>query len=391
MISLDEAQARLLALGGLLPVEESLIGDAVGRWAAADIVAKRTQPASNLSAMDGYAVAHSSLPGPWTVIGESAAGNPFRRKVNSGEAIRIFTGAAVASGTDCIIIQEDIARIGDVISIDKSLMIRERQHVRAAGSDFATGQIIVASGTRLTPARIALAVMGGHGTVPVRRRARVAIISTGNELVPPGTDAGEDRLPSSNAVMLAALLANLPCDVRDLGILPDDLDQLTAAIAAADADIIVTSGGASVGDHDLVRPALIAAGATIDFWKIAMRPGKPLMAGKLGDRICLGLPGNPVSAYVTALLFLLPLIRSMSGSLEPLPRRKSAILCGALPATGPRTDHVRASVIGTFVEPTGPNDSAAMVGLASADVLIVRPANSAPAQDGDQVDYIELA
>jgi molybdopterin molybdotransferase len=391
MISLDEAQARLLALGGLLPIESVDVRDAVGRWAAADIVAKRTQPTRDLSAMDGYAVAHSDVPGPWQVIGESAAGNPFRDSIRSGQAVRIFTGAALPVGTNCIIIQEDVVRNEDIISIDPSLAIREKQHVRAAGSDFQAGQIIVASGALLTPARIALAIMGGHGTLLVRRRARVAIISTGDELVPPGGDAGEDRLPSSNAIMLAAILSDLPCDVHDMGIIPDDLGQLTTAINAADADIIITSGGASVGDHDLVRPALLAAGATIDFWKIAMRPGKPLMAGKLGKCVSLGLPGNPVSAYVTALLFLKPLIRSISGSLETLPTRKAGILRGSLPATGPRTDHVRATISGTFVEPTGPNDSAALVGLANADALIVRLANSPVAQDGDQIDYIELA
>jgi molybdopterin molybdotransferase len=391
MISLDEAQARLLALGGLLPVESVDVRDAVDRWAAADIVAKRTQPTRDLSAMDGYAVAHSDVPGPWQVIGESAAGNPFSGSIRSGQAVRIFTGAALPAGAGCVVIQEDVVRNEDIISIDPSLAIREKQHVRAAGSDFQAGQIIVASGAYLTPARIALAIMGGHATLLVRRRARVEIISTGDELVPPGADAGDDRLPSSNAIMLAAMLRDLPCDVHDMGIIPDDLGQLTTAISAADADIIVTSGGASVGDHDLVRPALLAAGATIDFWKIAMRPGKPLMAGELGDCICLGLPGNPVSAYVTALLFLKPLIRSISGSLEPLPTRKAGILRGSLPATGPRTDHVRATISGTFVEPTGPNDSAALVGLASADALIVRPANSPLSQDGDQIDYIELA
>jgi molybdopterin molybdotransferase len=219
----------------------------------------------------------------------------------------------------------------------------------------------------------------------------VAIISTGDELVPPGSDAGTDRLPSSNAIMLTALLGPLPCDVIDLGIVHDDLEQLTKAIQNADADIIVTSGGASVGDHDLVRPALLAAGATIDFWKIAMRPGKPLMAGKLGQRVCLGLPGNPVSAYVSALLFLIPLIKAMSGASETLPKRKVALLSGGLPAPGPRTDHVRAKIDGAHVQPTGPNDSAAMAGLADADVLIVRLANSTAAQNGDQIEYIELA
>lgn len=391
MISLEEAQLRLFALGELLPVETVDAHIAAGRFAAADVVAKRTQPAHNLSAMDGYAITHSSLPGPWRVIGESAAGSPFQGALKSGEAVRIFTGSAMPDGADCVIIQEDIARTHDEISIEQSLMVREFQHVRAAGSDFVVGQILVRKGAELTPARIALAVIGGHGYLGVKRRVRVAIISTGNELVPPGTDAGADRLPSSNAVMLAAMLRNLPCDVQDLGIVPDNLDHLTRVIKGADADIIVTTGGASVGDYDLVRPALLAAHANIDFWKIAMRPGKPLMAGKLSKRVCLGLPGNPVSAYVTALLFLLPLIKAMSGASDPLPKRKTGILRGTLPATGERTDHIRAAVDGAFIKPTGPNDSAAMVGLAGADTLIVRSANSHPAQSGDQIEYIELA
>ena len=391
MISLEEAQARLFTLGELLPVETVAVQHASGRWAAADVIATRTQPACDLSAMDGYAIAHAALPGPWNVIGESAAGAPFRGTLASGEAVRIFTGAAIPDGANCVVIQEDITRHQDMISIIPSLVVSEAQHVRAAGSDFLSGKVLISKGSYLTPARIALAVIGGHGHIDVRRRVSVAIISTGDELVPPGADAGTDRLPSSNAVMLAAMLRGLPCDVQDLGIIPDDLDQLTRAIQNADADIIVTSGGASVGDHDLVRPALLAAGASIDFWKIAMRPGKPLMAGKLGKRVCLGLPGNPVSAYVTALLFLIPLIKAMSGASEPLPRRKAGILSGALPATGPRTDHIRAKLSGAHVRPTGPNDSAAMAGLANADALIVRLSDSPPAQSGDQIEYIDLA
>lgn len=391
MISLEVAQLRLFALGELLRVETVDVHSAAGRFAAADIIAKRTQPSHNLSAMDGYAITHSSLPGPWRVIGESAAGSPFQGALKSGEAVHIFTGSAMPDGADCVIIQEDIARTHDEISIEQSLMVREFQHVRAAGSDFVAGQILVGKGAELTPARIALAVIGGHGYLGVKRRVRVAIISTGDELVPPGTDTGADRLPSSNAVMLAAMLRNLPCDVQDLGIVPDNLDHLTRVIKSADADIIVTTGGASVGDYDLVRPALLAAHANIDFWKIAMRPGKPLMAGKLGKRVCLGLPGNPVSAYVTALLFLIPLIKAMSGASNPLPKRKTGILRGTLPETGERTDHIRAAVDGAFIKPTGPNDSAAMVGLAGADALIVRSANSHPAQSGDQIEYIDLA
>jgi molybdopterin molybdotransferase len=391
LIALNEAQARLISLGRAMPVETMPLIDAAGRWAAEDIIAKRTQPARDLSAMDGYAIAHADLPGPWRVIGESAAGRRFDGVVGKHEAVRIFTGAALPTGSDCIIIQEDVTRDGDMIAIEAALTVPPAQHVRRAGSDFVAGQLLIAAGDALTPARIALGASGGCGTLSVRARPVVAILSTGDELVPPGSDAGEDRLPSSNAVMIAAMLRDMPCDVIDMGIVPDTLDALVAAFQSAKADIIVTSGGASVGDHDLVRPALITAGASIDFWKIAMRPGKPLMAGKLGDSVVLGLPGNPVSAYVTALLFLKPLIAAMGGARDPLPERSTAILEGNLPETGPRTDHVRAILSGGTITPTGPNDSAAMLGLASANALIVRLPHSPATTTGDKIEYINAA
>jgi molybdopterin molybdotransferase len=243
----------------------------------------------------------------------------------------------------------------------------------------------------LTPARIALAAMGGHGRVPVRRRVRVALISTGNELVEPGEPLGEDQIPSSNAIMIAAMLRDFRCDIIRQGIVPDTLEALVIALRETQADIIVTTGGASVGDHDLVRPALIAAGATIDFWKVAMRPGKPLMAGRLGPSLVLGLPGNPVSAFATALLFLKPLVATLSGAADPLPKREPAILDGNLPPTGPRTDHVRASRLRGTVTPTGRNDSGALRSLAQSDALIVRPPNAPAAKSGDPVEIIFLA
>ncbi|MFM9852277.1 MAG: gephyrin-like molybdotransferase Glp [Sphingomonadaceae bacterium] len=391
MISLDDAQTRLLALGGVLPCETVPIAEAMGRWGAADVVALRTQPARDLSAMDGYAVAYDGHRTAWRVIGESAAGSPFRGEPKPGEAVRIFTGSALPDGTDTVIIQEDVQRDDSDIAIDQALTVARGQHVRAAGSDFAAGDCLIRTGERISPGRLALAASGGHGSLTVHARVRVAIISTGDELVPPGVEAGDDKLPSSNALMIAALIRDLPCIVTDLGIIPDSLTALTAAIAGAEADIIVTTGGASVGDHDLVRPALIAAGATIDFWKIAMRPGKPLMAGQLRNSVCLGLPGNPVSAFATAHLFLRPLIAAMSGSQSPLPPRSVASLGVALPATGPRTDHVRATVAGETVFPVGPNDSAALLGLANATALIIRPAQSPPASIGDKIEYISIA
>jgi molybdopterin molybdotransferase len=227
--------------------------------------------------------------------------------------------------------------------------------------------------------------------VHVRRRVRVAIISSGDELVVPGTNADDDHIPATNALMIAAMLDGWPVEINDIGIVADTLDALTEALKiAATADIIVTSGGASVGDHDLVRPALMAAGASLDFWKVAMRPGKPLMAGQLGDSLVLGLPGNPVSAFVTAILFLKPAIAALSGANETLPRVGTAMLGAPMPAVGTRTDHIRANLSENRLFPTGIDDSAILKGLANADALIVREAGAQAANAGDFAKFIPL-
>jgi molybdopterin molybdotransferase len=329
----------------------------------------------------------------WDVVGESSAGSPYRGSIMAGQAVRIFTGAALPTGADRVIMQEDAARDGNVISATSANRIEPGHHVRRSGSDFRSGDTLIEAGERLTPARIALAVSGGHAELPVRRRVQVEVLSTGNELVAPGEDAGDDLLPESNALMVGLMLRDFRCSVVSPGIIPDDLELLTGAIRQANesADVIVTTGGASVGDHDLVRPALEACGATLDFWKVAMRPGKPMFAGKLGRSIILGLPGNPVSAYVTAELFLKPLIAALGGATTPSPRRELAILHGDLPAVGPRTDHVRAVRNLGLVVPVGVNDSAALRALAKADTLIVRPAHSAPAKSGDTIEIILLS
>jgi molybdopterin molybdotransferase len=392
MIGVEEAQARIIALHAPVSMEAAPILDAVGRWTSAAIVAKRTQPAHDLSAMDGYAIRFADAAGPWKVIGESAAGVPFTGEVGPSEATRIFTGAALPAGTDTVVIQENISRDGDRISLSDNGPKSLGDHVRKAGSDFTTGTTLIEPGKLLTPARIALAVMGGYGTVPVRRRLRVAVISTGSELVPAGTETGPDRLPSSNAPMLAALLRNLPVDVIDLGIIEDDLTALTEAFTASKTcDIVVSTGGASVGDHDLVRPALNAAGANLDFWKVAMRPGKPLMAGRLEDTVVLGLPGNPVSALVTAILFLRPLVAHLSGSSTPLPQRIGVRMGEPLPAVGPRTDFVRAHWQDGSLVPTFPGDSGMVYPLAGADALVIRPAGSPELAAGSTVEAILLA
>lgn len=392
MIAPGEAQARILALGTPVAVEIVALPDAANRWSARDVVAGRTQPVRDLSAMDGYAIRFADIPGPWRVIGESAAGSPFDGAIGAGEAARIFTGAAVPRGADTIVIQENVMREGDTLTLTASGPPHAGAHIRRAGSDFTSGARLIAAGDPLSAVALALAVMGGHARLDVHRRVRIALCSTGDELVLPGVDAGENRLPNSNAPMLAAMLGTLPVEIVDLGIVPDDRDALAAAfMRAADCDILVTSGGASVGDHDLVRPVLLDLGARLDFWKVAMRPGKPLMAGTFDRTIVLGLPGNPVSAFVTATLFLLPLVRHLSGALNPLPHSLPARCNAALPAVGPRTDFVRARWDDGALAPLPSVDSGVLSSLARADALIVRPAGSDALLAGTVVEALLLA
>lgn len=390
LLPVAEAQARLLALGERLPVEELPVSACSGRWLARDLHALRDQPWADLSAMDGYAISSAEWPGPWRIAIESTAGAALPPALAAGESCRIFTGAPLPPGADAILIQENAElREGLLYPIGDALA--PGRHVRATATDFAVNQLLLPAGTALGPAQIALAVLGGHGSLPVGSRPTVALISTGNELVPPGAPTPPGRLPSSNAPMLAAMLSAVGAEVIDLGIIPDDLEALTRALKeAAKADIILSTGGASVGDHDLVRPAFAAAGGSLDFWKIRMRPGKPLMAGKLGGSIFLGLPGNPVSAFVTATLFLLPLVRHMAGAADPLPRFATASLAAPLPATGERDDYLRAFHTADGLVSVTSQDSAATAALAQAQCLIVRPADSPAAAAGDQVTILPL-
>ncbi|BAV64178.1 molybdopterin molybdotransferase MoeA [Sphingobium cloacae] len=388
LLPVPEAQARLLALAGPLSVEEIAAAACAGRWLALNVTSRRDQPWADLSSMDGYAVRAAEWPGPWRVTDISSAGGALPAPLARGTACRIFTGAPVPVGADAILIQEHAALTGDTLrGEDKPLT--QGQHVRPAASDFRAGETLLAAGSQLNAARIALAVLAGHGVLPVRRRPIVALLSTGNELVAPGAPTPPGRLPSSNAPMLAAMLAAVPCDIIDLGIVPDDLPALTQAfIKAGEADIIVSTGGASVGDHDLVRAAFTEAGGSLDFWKIRMRPGKPLMAGKLGDSVFLGLPGNPVSAHVTAMLFLLPLVRHMGGAASPLPAITNAQLAIPLPGTGERDDYLRAFHGEDGIVSVTSQDSAAVAAMAQADCLIWRPAHSGAAGAGDIVKIL---
>ncbi|HEX8387734.1 MAG TPA: molybdopterin molybdotransferase MoeA [Sphingomonas sp.] len=390
LLSVAEAQARLLALASPVTIERVPLAGAIGRWAAEDAYAGRTQPPAALSSMDGYAIRHTDMPGPWRVIGESAAGRPLARALGPGEAARIFTGAFVPDGADAVLIQEETARDGDALRLAGDGPPRPGANVRARGLDFATGDLLVRAGDRLTPARLALLAAGGQPVISVRRRVRVALAATGDEL---SHDVSTDpsKTPETNNLLLSALLADLPVDLLDLGILPDDQAVLRSAFAGIEADLLVTSGGASVGDHDLVRPALLAAGGAIDFWRVAVRPGKPLMAGRLRDAVVLGLPGNPVSAYVTALLFVRPLIARLAGAADPLPRTRTAVLGRDLPANGPRADHLRAAhdaegrVCAALVQ-----DSSMLRILADSDCLIVRPPHAPAARAGDSAEILPL-
>jgi molybdopterin molybdotransferase len=392
MISVAEAQARLLALAALLPPVELELVQAVRHYVHTPLTAMRTQPAADLSAMDGYAIAVEHFPGPWRVIGESAAGRPFDGAVQRGEAVRIFTGAIVPQNANCIIIQENAARNGETLRATADAIPLPGANIRRLGSDFRAGDEVLPKGAHVNAGAIAVAAMAGHGSIKVGGAPRIAIVATGDELVPVGAACSPAQIPCSNSLMLLAMLANLPCDVLDAGILRDDLAELERCLSALSekVDIIVTTGGASVGDHDLVQKALLNIGAQMDFWKVAMRPGKPLMAGKVGNAIVLGLPGNPSSAFVTAFLFLLPLIRHMAGCAAPLPAYFAAATTTDLPAGGVRAEYLRATVEGGHITPLMVQDSGLTHTLSQANALLIQSPDAPPRPKGTLVQYVRL-
>ncbi|TKD50127.1 molybdopterin molybdotransferase MoeA [Sphingomonas baiyangensis] len=385
MIAIDEALARLIALAPPIAREEAPLARAAGRWLADDVMALRTQPAHDLSAMDGYALRFADLDASLTVIGESAAGRPFPGRVEPGQAVRIFTGAAVPAGADTVLVQEEAAIDGTVLRLAGEGPGRAGRHIRRAGLDFHAGDTIVRTGERIGAARIGLAALAGLATLPVRRPVRVALFGTGDEI-----GAGPDALPDSNTPMLAAALRDLPVEIVARAVLPDDLHAIAAALGDTPADLIVTTGGASVGDHDLVRPAIEAAGGRIDFWKIAMRPGKPMLAGRIGDAMIVGLPGNPVAAFVTTHRFVRPLLAAMSGgSLALSPRRLP--LGAPLPANDRRADHLRGVIRDDRVFPAPTQDSSMLATLAASDCLILRAPFAPTAPAGESVEILDLA
>lgn len=392
LIALDEARSRLLALTDPRPAVSLPLVDTTGLTLAEPLIAGRNQPAANLSAMDGYAVRSPDLPGPWHVVGESAAGRPFAGTIGPGEAARISTGAMIPKGADCVVVQEDVARDGGRLTLTGTGPAAPGAHIRRAGHDFAAGEQLADTGSIIDARLIALAAMAGHGALGVHRAPRIAILSTGDELVPPGEALPSPaHIPASNGVMLASLLSALPCDLTVPPLLPDDRATIAAALEAqSQTDIILTTGGASVGDHDLIQPALADCGGTVDFWRIAMRPGKPVMVGRLGDAIVLGLPGNPVSAYVTATLLLLPLVRKMLGYQVLAPIISQALAGESFPATGSRQDFVRARWQDGRLIRLGNQDSGALLALHQAEALVVRAIGAPEAKPGDPIDYIAL-
>ncbi len=386
MLPLEEAQTRLLALAPDLPIERVDVPSTLGRYLTEPLKARRTQPAAHVSAMDGYAVLGPDLSGPWQVIGESAAGHPFTGSVLPGQAVRISTGALMPETADAVIVQEDVERRNDQLTLTGTPPNPPGKHIRRCGSDFGINSELLPAGTHIGPAQLALAIAAGHRHLAVCRMPRVAIIDSGDELAENPELCAPHQVPASNGAMLAALLDSLPCTVDRIGPVQDRVDLITEALhLASEADIVVTTGGASVGDHDLIRPAIEAWGGTLDFWKVAIKPGKPILVATRGQQVLLGLPGNPVSSHVTAFLFLLPLLRTALGAREPLPVPIHLPLAGPIKASGGRREFLRGRFAGQGVEVLTQQDSGALAAMAAAQVLIDRPANSDPAKPGDMV------
>ncbi len=396
LLPFDTALAQVLALGGALETETVPIGAGAGRWLAVEATAELTQPPADVSAMDGYGLRFEDLPGPVRVVGESAAGRPFAGTVAPGEAVRIFTGAYVPAGADCVMVQEEAELSGAMLGLAGEGPAGVGANIRRRGLDFDAGQVLAKAGDRLTPARMGLLAAAGLGMVQVHRRPKVALLSTGDELVPVGERPGPGQIIGSNALVISTLLAGFGADVQDLGIVPDRAEALARAIGEArGADLMVTIGGASVGEHDLVRPALLTAGAVIDFWRIALRPGKPMLAGRLPDGpLVVGLPGNPVSAFVCARLFLAPLLRRMGGSLAPHDVLSPAVTTVPLAANGPRRDFLRGVLgpgpDGPTITPFGRQDSSLLSVLAGADALLLRLEHAPAVPAGTSVSVLTL-
>jgi len=402
LISVAEALARVLASAREPLAEETVaLGEALGRTLARELRSLRTQPPFANSAMDGYAVRAADTavaPARLAVIGESAAGHAFSGRLAAGEAVRIFTGAPMPAGADAVAVQEEARREGAVVTLASA--VSPGENVRTLGFDFAAGEVMLAAGRRLTPRDVALAAAANHPNLTVRRRPRIAILATGDELAAPGAALGAAQIVASNNFAVAGIAAAAGGEPIDLGIAVDEPKALAQGLAlaqAAKADVLVTLGGASVGDYDLVRGALAEAGMELGFWRIAMRPGKPLIHGRLGAMRVLGLPGNPTSSTVCALLFLRPLLRALVGDAEAgADPGEPARLAVALGANGPREDYLRATLSrrddGVFLAaPVESQDSSLVKTLARAEALIVRAPHAPPAEAGEPCRVIRFA
>jgi molybdopterin molybdotransferase len=385
MISVDEALAHCLALAPKLPIETLPLRAALGRMMAQPVQAKLTQPPFDASAMDGYALGNLDAPF-YTVIGQAAAGHGFAQPLGHGQAVRIFTGAPVPAGTAAIAIQENVRTDGDKITLTAAA--QKGDHIRPRGQDFAQGDLLAPRLLR-APDLALLAAMN-IPEVQVYRRPSLAIITTGDELVPVGAQPNPDQIIASNAYAVAAIAQQAGADVRILPIARDTRDSLTYVFGLArGADVIVTIGGASVGDHDLVAPVAQELGLERAFWRIAMRPGKPLMAGRMMGAAMLGLPGNPVSAIVCAHLFLVPMLRAMQGQEVDI-HIKTARLGADLPANGPRAHYMRADLRGDTITAQPSQDSSRLRLFSQANALLIHPANAPALPKGAQVNYIAL-
>ena len=401
MALMPVADALDAALSGVtaLPEETVAIENAFHRTLARDITALRTQPPAAMSAMDGYAMRAAdatTIPSRLRLIGEAAAGRVFQHPIQAGETVRIFTGGVVPAGADAVVIQEDTAREGDHVIINE--VPRLGQHIRKAGLDFRQGDVYLTRGQRLSDRDLALAAAMNHPRLPVHRRPRIALLATGDELVMPGATPGDGEVVYSNGYALRVLARQEGGEVLDLGIARDTVEETSAAIRraqASEADLLITTGGASVGDHDVVKRSLESEGVDMAFWRIAMRPGKPMMHGRLGSMRVLGLPGNPVSSYVCAFLFMVPLIRALSGRTSIHHPLATASLGRDLPANDGRQDYLRASLEirsdgTTIATPLKLQDSSLLGYLSKAAALVIRPPFAPAARAGEPCSIVTL-
>lgn len=391
LLAVEDARARMLGEVTPLGAETVPLGDSLGRVLAEDVAAVRDQPPFTASAMDGYAVRTADAPGTLTLVGESAAGHGYEGALDAGQTVRIFTGAAVPAGADAVVIQEDVERDGEQVRVPEA---RSGAHMRPAGGDFRQGQALLTAGMRVDPWRLSLAASAGKAELAVGRRPKVAILSTGEEIVEAPATPGPFQIYDSGSPAIAAMIegwGGAPVRAKPVR---DDLDAVIQALQEADADLVVTIGGASVGDHDLVRAAAEAVGLSLKVASVAVRPGKPTFFGVLGDgRLLLGLPGNPASAFVCAELFLKPILAKMQGT-QAEPRMIEARLGEPLPANGPREHWMRArlEISGGAVTatPYRDQDSSLVTVFAQADALLRRRAGALAADPGDVVEVLPL-